>query len=302
MRTLLRPLGYLLVPLLVLALLAVTFLTDEPSPTPPPPAATDRVKVDADSARPATKATPDFSPGTTSFAVKVRDDVIPYEVLGLFIMPGETVALEAVFTQGRGAVTVSAEQGALTPTGPERWTWTAPDRPGLYPIHVTETRAGETITLNAFVKVPFSHDRRALNGYEIGRYQARPLRGNPVYDRPDGFVEVTPANRNVRVAPHFTLGQFLCKQDRTDYPQYLLLRERLLLKLEMILEEVNDRGVPAPTLHVMSGFRTPHYNASIGNRTKYSRHLYGGAADIFVDVDADGAMDDLNDDGRVTRA
>ncbi|NBC16040.1 MAG: hypothetical protein GVY18_01850, partial [Bacteroidetes bacterium] len=40
----------------------------------------------------------------------------------------------------------------------------------------------------------------------------------------------------------------------------------------------------------------------IGNRTKYSRHLYGGAADIFVDVDADGAMDDLNDDGRVTRA
>jgi hypothetical protein len=37
-------------------------------------------------------------------------------------------------------------------------------------------------------------------------------------------------------------------------------------------------------------------------RTSYSRHLYGGAADVFVDADGDGRMDDLNDDGRVTKA
>jgi hypothetical protein len=49
----------------------------------------------------------------------------------------------------------------------------------------------------------------------------------------------------------------------------------------------------------MSGYRTPYYNQTIGNETRYSRHLYGGAADIYVDEDGDGAMDDLDRDGRV---
>jgi len=48
----------------------------------------------------------------------------------------------------------------------------------------------------------------------------------------------------------------------------------------------------------MSGFRTPAYNAAIGNHTVYSRHLWGDAADIYVDADGDGVMDDLNGDGR----
>lgn len=297
MQFILRSFRYLVAPLLILAVVAVSLSMSEPSPTPPPPKAADTTSVG-----PAATSSSAFATGKVSFSVKVRDDVIPYRVLGLFVMPGDVVPLEAVFTRGRGSASVDAEHGTVAKTGLERWTWTAPEQPGVYPIRVADERAGETITLNAFVKVPFDHDQTALNGYQIGQYQAEPLRGNPVYDRPDGFVEVTPENRDVRVAPHFTLGQFLCKQERDDYPQYLVLRERLLLKLEMILEEVNDLGISAPTLHVMSGFRTPHYNKSIGNRTTYSRHLYGGAADIFVDVDGDGTMDDLNDDGRVTRA
>jgi uncharacterized protein YcbK (DUF882 family) len=51
----------------------------------------------------------------------------------------------------------------------------------------------------------------------------------------------------------------------------------------------------------MSGYRTPAYNKAIGNGT-YSRHVWGGAADIFVDDNGDGVMDDLNGDGRVSRA
>ena len=53
----------------------------------------------------------------------------------------------------------------------------------------------------------------------------------------------------------------------------------------------------------MSGFRTPEYNAKgvgrRGGRAKDSRHQYGDAADVFVDNDGDGRMDDLNHDGRV---
>jgi uncharacterized protein YcbK (DUF882 family) len=82
----------------------------------------------------------------------------------------------------------------------------------------------------------------------------------------------------------------------------MLLSERLLLKLEMLLEEAQSQGLPAETFTIMSGFRTPWYNRSIGNTTRYSLHLFGRAADIYVDINGDNTMDDLNDDGQITTA
>jgi uncharacterized protein YcbK (DUF882 family) len=55
-------------------------------------------------------------------------------------------------------------------------------------------------------------------------------------------------------------------------------------------------------MSVMSGFRTPQYNekgVGSGGRASASRHQYGDAADVFVDNDRNGVMDDLNGDGRV---
>jgi hypothetical protein len=101
------------------------------------------------------------------------------------------------------------------------------------------------------------------------------------------------------VAPHFSIGQFVSKQSG-GYPTYLVLRERLLLKLEMLLEEGRSAGISATTFQVMSGYRTPFYNRSIGNETRYSRHVYGDAADMYVDDDGDGTMDDLDGDGKTT--
>lgn len=69
-----------------------------------------------------------------------------------------------------------------------------------------------------------------------------------------------------------------------------------------MLAAVNAKGHDVSTLHVMSGYRTPYYNRKIGNTTEYSRHLYGDAADIYVDADGDRWMDDLNGDGRTTQA
>jgi hypothetical protein len=209
------------------------------------------------------------------------------------------MTIETVATGARFELT--AQQGSVQDAGPRTWQWTAPDTPGLYPIDVTDTVSGESIQLNVFVLTPYDHGERQLNGYQIGHYRRKPLRDNPIYERPSGFVRLTAANSDVRVAPHFTLGQFACKQT-DDFPQYLLVREQLLLKLEATLQAVNERGYVANTLHVMSGFRTPHYNRVIGNRTDYSRHLYGGAADVFIDTDGDRWMDDLDGDGTATRA
>ena len=68
-----------------------------------------------------------------------------------------------------------------------------------------------------------------------------------------------------------------------QYPKYIVLHERLPLKLEAVLELVNSLGFDAETLNVMSGYRTPSYNRAIGD-VPYSMHQWGSAADVFVDT------------------
>jgi hypothetical protein len=241
----------------------------------------------------------DFDSGAVGWALKFKDEVSPYRVMSTFVMPGSKVRLEAVLTRVDADFTIEAQKGRIQPVGTGHWEWTAPEKPGLYPIRVTDTKADETITLNVFVLTPYAGQER-LNGYRIGHYQRQPLRGDPAYAMPRGFIEVTKKNQDTWLTPHFQLKQFLCKQQPDHWPKYLLLRERALLKLEMLLERVNERGYRADTFFVMSGYRTPWYNKSIGNRTIYSRHSYGDATDIFIDQDRDGVMDDLDGDGQIT--
>lgn len=231
------------------------------------------------------------------FALKFKDEVSPYALMSTFVLPGEQLDVEAVFTEQQpAALEASVEAGELVRLGPDRWRWTAPAEPGVHCLTVREAGAAEGTCLNAFVMAPYRGEE-ALNGYRIGRYEPTPLEGKATYARPAGLVEVTRANLGTWVSPHFRLAQFVGKQ-QSDYPKYLVLRTRLLLKLESVLEELDTRGVDADTLFVMSGYRTPFYNAAIGNRTTYSRHSYGDAADVFVDRDDDGRMDDINRDGK----
>jgi peptidase M15-like protein len=239
------------------------------------------------------------APGTasTSFAVKFKEEVSPYPVMALFVMPGESVPLEAVLGDTLSRFSAEAGDGRLERMGPARWRWVAPRRKGVSAIVVRDSATGEAVALNAFVLVPRPAGT-TIDGFRLGRYEPRALRGDSNYARPRGLIEVTEENRGTFVAPHFTLGQFVSKQPG-GYPKYLVLRERLLLKLEMLLEEASRLGLSVTTFQIMSGYRTPYYNQSIGNETRYSRHLYGDAADIYVDEDGDGVMDDLDDDGRV---
>jgi hypothetical protein len=218
-------------------------------------------------------------------------------VMAVYVQPGEVVELEL---PGPEYVVVDAS-GAETGVrhSDHRRSWTAPGEPGLVSLRIHSADADKGMTLNLFVLVP--SDRVAegrLDGYRIDAYPARPLRGLAAYRPPGGFVEVTPENGATLVSPHFRLDQFLCKQQGGP-PRYVVLDGRLLLKLEQVLQAVNDRGFRADTLHVMSGYRTPFYNRAIGN-VQYSRHVYGDAADIFVDASPrDELMDDLNRDGTV---
>lgn len=122
------------------------------------------------------------------------------------------------------------------------------------------------------------------------------------YENPEGFIEVTQQNQDTRISEHFRLKDFLTHDQHDVWPKYLVLREPLLDKLELVISDLEDHGIPARNVQVLSGFRTPQYNQELGDesgRARDSRHQFGDAADIFIDSNHDGRMDDLNRDGRV---
>lgn len=242
-----------------------------------------------------------FTPSRSPFAVRVGGQRIDFDVMAVVVLPGADVGVDLVKEDRTDYRLVHAD-GRAQASGPTGWTWTSPREPGATALRV-EHRRGVVDPIH--VNVLVAHPRELveggmLNGYRIGRYREKPLRGNPAYRPPRAFVEVEEGDRDILVSPHFRLGQFLCKQP--GEPRYLALSAPLLHKLETVLEATNLAGYDVPTFHVMSGYRTPAYNRAIGNTTDYSRHLWGDAADIFVDVDGDGDMDDLNGDGRSTMA
>ena len=239
---------------------------------------------------PATRAVSGFDAGRAGFSVLINEAIeADYRTFATLVMPGEQVPLSA-----STAVRYSAEAGLQTLSSTDA-VWQAPNTPGHHVIEIRDM-AGNLIRLNAFVLRPASEiEAGVLQGYAIGQYPQEPYRGQDAYLPPEGFIEVPPELRDLPVSPHFTLGQFLCKQEGGPV-RYAIVRERLLLKLERLLEEVNAHGWRTDGFVVMSGYRTPVYNAGIGNG-RYSRHVYGGAADIYIDEDNDGIMDDLNGDG-----
>jgi len=240
-----------------------------------------------------------FSSGKAGFAVKFKDEVSPYRVIGIFVLPNERLTLQALDTAKKDPYVLEVSGGEVTPIATNKWHWRAPGETGLYPVKIIQPHTADSITLNIFVMVPYNRLKgEYLNGYRIGTYPSVLFKQLSIYKPPKGFIEVTKKNEKTFVAPHLKLEQFLCNQEGS-YPKYLVLKERLLLKLELILEKVNEEGYRCETFTIMSGYRTPCYNRTIGN-VKYSRHLWGDAADIFIDENSkDGIMDDLNRDGRI---
>jgi hypothetical protein len=239
-----------------------------------------------------------FDAKTADFAVSFKGETSAYRDASVFLLPRGTIAIEAIGGPP-GDYVLTTRDGVAVQQGVRKWRYTAPARPGTYSLSLDGPAKKDTITLHLFVMVPATEVHNGmLNGYLIGSYPP-PLKGGALYERPSGFVEVTKDNQDTRVSPHFTLKQFLCKEDTTKgFPKYVVLKERLPLELEAILERVNQLGFAVDTLHVMSAYRTPYYNHAIGD-VAYSMHQFGGASDIYIDPDKKDRMEDLNRDGRV---
>lgn len=162
--------------------------------------------------------------------------------------------------------------------------------------------------LNVITLVPATEARGGrIGGYRVGSWPSR-VSGVPNpenYRAPRGFIRVTPENQHLRVSEHFVLNEFLTKGQEDVWPKYVVVAPTMLDKAELTLQELELMGHPVERVGVISGFRTPSYNATGGDtsgRGALSRHMYGDAVDFFVDNDGDFRMDDLSGDGRVTVA
>ena len=168
---------------------------------------------------------------------------------------------------------------------------------------VHRVAANGTQTPFAFIVLrPFGEKRgEVLQGYRLGRWPSERWMMGRRYANPDGFIEVTPANAGLRLSPHFALAEFVTHDQRDVWPKYVVLQEPLIDKLELVLADLAAHGVRTDQVRILSGFRAPYYNDRIVSEgaARASRHQYGDAADIIVDANGDGRMDDLNHDGRL---
>ncbi len=263
--------------------------TAAPGKAAPAPASTSNSAAAAESI---------FSAGEAGFSLRYKNEVTSLKYSPIFLLPNDEISLRVEENASHRNFLVQIDGGALKNKGLNTWTWSAPAEPGLYAGQILSRDHPDTMRLQIFVMTPRSAMKdEYIDGYLIGHYPAVALRDLDVYRPPEGFIKVTKENQNTPLTPHFTLSQFLCKQ-QGGFPKYVVLQERLLYKLEHLLQKVNEKGYACQTFAVMSGYRTPAYNRRIGNR-KYSQHCYGGAADIYIDADpVDSIMDDLNKDGR----
>ena len=203
-----------------------------------------------------------------------------------------------------GAVTTFSSGTAAESTS----TFVAPQRPGIWSLAL---RVGSAIKPLADFSVitlrPATEEKAGRLGlYYIGRWPtARKGRPGVTYTPPEGFIEVTMQNQNTPLSEHFKLKDFLPHDQANIWPKYVVIDIKMIDKDELVLQDLKEHGVNPAGVRVLSGFRTPQYNAGGGDprgRAALSRHMYGDANDIFIDNDGDGQMDDLNHDGRVNIA
>jgi uncharacterized protein YcbK (DUF882 family) len=143
----------------------------------------------------------------------------------------------------------------------------------------------------------------SVGTYRVGYWPEEKGRlRSEAYENPEGFIEITRENQLMLVSAHFRLRDFVTHDQENVWPKYIVLREPLLDKLELVIQDLEKHGFRAGGMQILSGFRTPEYNLALGDesgRARDSRHQFGDAADVIIDNDGNNRMDDLNRDGRV---
>jgi uncharacterized protein YcbK (DUF882 family) len=245
---------------------------------------------------------------TTSYLTNAALDAITERMLASQL--GKSGRLRAAFQTGGGVTPDTLPPGVELRYAQGDDTVAVPARSGVWRVLISMGQGLKPIADFSFIRMlPFEAKVNGRIGtYSIGSWPSERGAAGPRkapadrYANPKGFIEVNLQNRDTYVSEHFRLRDFLTKGQENVWPKYLVLSPRLVDKLELVLKDLESRGISTKGVFVMSGFRTPSYNAGggeTGGRADLSRHMYGDASDIWIDNDHSGQMDDLNKDGKV---
>lgn len=223
-----------------------------------------------------------------------------------FALPEAEVELPLEVRGDRAAYTYqwvravdSVARGAVRPLAQAADRLVAPAEPGFYRLALVRGDGRRTLVdgVTVSVLVPFAEKKGGvLKGFKLGTWAAERGSARAKAGLPEGFVAVDSAALALPVSRHLKLGDVLRTPDtpRLGVPDYAAVDARLVEKLELVVAEVArlasaDRGTAVePKISVNSGFRPPAYNAGVKGAASNSRHQYGDAADVRIDVDRDG--------------
>lgn len=210
-------------------------------------------------------------------------------------LPADSLPAGAVATYSSPSAGIKAESTTTLAT---------PSRPGIWSLALAIGEAIRPIAdFSVITLKPASAEQNGRIGlYYIGNWPSARKTAKAIYTPPAGFIEVTPQQQNTYLSDHFRLRDFFPHDQANVWPKYIVVNMKIVDKLELVLTDLEQHGIPSKGVRVLSGFRTPQYNKGGGDpqgRASLSRHMYGDAADIFIDNDGNGSMDDLNHDGRV---
>ena len=242
-----------------------------------------------------------FSEKRADFSIIYDNLEIPFQTFSIFVLPGEEIEISTAKEDKDEIYTFENSGGQYLYQQGNTFGWQAPTESGHYELNIkyrgTKERSSE-IKLNAFVLYPREEKNgQYMEDFRIGNYPEIPADKKDHYSKPAGFLKIEESMLDLNLTPHFKMVQFLTRQS-TELPQFIAIQESLLLKLELFLAEVNKAGYKAETFGIVSLYRSPYFNKKLGNNTDFSRHLYGDAADIYIDNSGNQWMDDLNGDGH----
>lgn len=234
-----------------------------------------------------------------SFSVIYNNLEIPFKTFSIFVLPKEKIKISIANSDQNSTYRIDFNSKSYQSA--TSFSWQAPAKSGHYQVRLHKKNSNsknDKILINVFVLTPYTEKQgEYLQNFRIGNYPQIPNAKKSNYANPKGFLKIEKSMLDLNLSPHFKLKQFVTNQSQS-FPQFIVIKEKLLLKLEYFLEEVNKAGYSADTFGIISVYRSPYFNKKIGNKTALSRHIYGDAADIYLDNQANDLMDDINQDGQ----
>ncbi len=233
------------------------------------------------------------------------------------MLPGESlqVAAEADGQPGRLAVIkdgkIIREDTVLN--------FTAPEKPGAFYISVAAVAGEQNRRGEICVLVPHKATaRRSNQGWlvrvdetPIGEYRQASASGNAkVKDNPDSYqppvwwMRITDMNASFEVSPGVKADDLVAPSEDTGtkHTDIVPVCYSMWTAITTLRNGLSARGIPGSALRVISGFRTPPYNRSIGSNA-FGRHVYGDAFDFYINLAGGENIKaaDLNRDGKLDR-